>query len=130
MALFKVDDFPEQWNYLVPHGEGVVRTPRPEHYNDPIMLPLTNGRNLYVFDSLRTALLLMEQMRVQRQSFVIASDDCMIYSCNYHKLFICEPTQANQRLFSSYTPTYASGQVRFAHCTLSSVETLGEALAS
>ena len=89
MALFKVDDFPEQWNYLVPHGgEGVIRTPRPEHYNDPITLPLSNGRNLLVFDSLRTALLLMEQMRAHQQSFVIANDDCMIYGCNYHKLFI------------------------------------------
>ena len=131
MALITIDRFPvdKQWDYLVPFGE-VPRTPQPPHYAAPVLLPLSNGRVVTVFDSLRTALLLMEQMRVNKQSFVYAGEDCMVISVNYHKLLVCEPTLIIQKLLSAYTPVYSSGQVLFVHRSLSSVESLGAALSS
>lgn len=133
MALFTQASFPDiaQYNYLVP-SIGASTTPqyRPTHENDPVYLSLSDGRVVTVFDTVRTAMRCLEHMRQQGQSFLIASDDVLIYNVEFHKLFACEASLINQRLFTSYTPFYSSGLVRFTHRNLSSVETLSQALAS
>ena len=133
MALFNRDSFPDigAYDYLVPQvGSSTTPQLQPPHENDPVYLTLSDGRVVTVFDSVRTAMRCLEAMRVQQQSFIIASDDVLIYNVEYHKLFACEASLVNQRLFTSYTPFYSSGLVRFTHRNLSSVETLSQALAS
>lgn len=131
MALYTIDRIPEaeRWSYLVPFGEA-PREPRPPGYTQPVLLTLSSGRTVTVFDSLRTALVLMEQMRVAKQSYVLLSGDVLVVSVSYHKLLVCETTLLNQKLLAAYTPFYASGQLLFAHRSLSAVEKLGDALSS
>ena len=133
MALFNRDSFPDigAYDYLVPQvGSSTTPQLQPPHENDPVYLTLSDGRVVTVFDSVRTAMRCLEAMRVQQQSFLTASDDVLIYNVEYHKLFACEASLVNQRLFTSYTPFYSSGLVRFTRRNLSSVETLSQALAS
>ena len=71
----------------------------------------------------------MEQMRQREQWLLQASDDIFIVSCGA-KMFVCESTLINQKLFASFMPQYIGGQTRFAHRSMSSLMQLGDALQS
>ena len=69
-------------------------------------------------------------MRTAKQSFLVASDDVLIWAGSWSKLIVAEATLTLQRLMASFTPIYAFGQTRFVHRNLSSVQTFGGALQS
>jgi hypothetical protein len=70
----------------------------------------------------------LEKMRVAKQSFLVASDDVLIWAVSWTKLIVAEATLTLQRLMTSFTPIYAFGYTRFVRRNLSSVQTFGGAL--
>ena len=121
MSLFTASDFPGA--YDVPQGETA-----PLHVNDPVTLALSDGSVVQVFDTLGTALKMMAFMRQQRMSYVWGSDDVVIYAASSTKLFVCEATFTNQKLFSQFVPVVQGGESQFVHRSLSKIMTLEDAL--
>ena len=129
-TLFTTASFPGigAYDYLVPTVgvTAAARDVRPPH----VLLTLSDGRTITVFDTVRTAMRCLEKMRVAKQSFLVASDDVLIWAVSWTKLIIAEATLTLQRLMTSFTPVYMFGFTRFVHRNLSSVQTFGEALQS
>ena len=131
-ALFTVAHFPSlpTYGYLVPKIGGLNGPGQPFNAEDPVAVTLTDGRRIFVFDKVRTAMRCLEKMRVSKQSFLVASDDIVVWALSWTKLICAEATLTFQRLMTSYVGSYAFGFTRFTHRNLSSVQTLGEALQS
>ena len=131
-TIFTTASFPGigAYDYLVPTvgATAAARNVRPPNENDPVLLTLSDGRTITVFDNVRTAMRCLEKMRVAKQSFLVASDDVLIWAVSWTKLIVAEATLTLQRLMTSFTPIYAFGYTRFVHRNLSSVQTFGEAL--
>ena len=133
MALYTDRSFPS----IAPLGAIIVPIPSkqcvpappPAHATDPVVLDLSDSTRVTVFSSLTNALRCMEQMRQREQWLLQASDDIFIVSCGA-KMFVCESTLINQKLFASFMPQYIGGQTRFAHRSMSSLMQLGDALQS
>ena len=97
--------------------------------NDPISLPLSDGTVVQVFDTKRTALSLLKQMRTIGKTWnVYASEDVLCVAISYSKLLVAETNLVNQKLFSSFAPIYYGGLVRFLHRSASLVLSLTDAL--
>ena len=133
-TLFTSASFPGigAYDYLVPTVgvTAAARDVRPPHENDPVLLTLSDGRTITVFDAVRTATRCLEKKRVAKQSFLVASDDVLIWAVSWTKLIIAEASLTLQRLMTSFTPVYMFGYTRFVHRNLSSVQTFGGALQS
>ena len=81
--------------------------------NDPIMLPLSDGTVVQVFDTKRTALSLLKQMRTVGKTWnVYASEDVLCMAVSHTKMILCETNLVNQKLFSSFAPIYYGGLLR------------------
>jgi hypothetical protein len=117
---------------LVPRiGLNVLGARWPTNPNDPVDLRLSDGTTVRCFDTKITALSLLEQMRNRKQAYVSLSDDVACYAVSQGaKLIVCENTLQNQRLWASFSADYTAGQTRFIHRSLSSVQTLYDALNS
>ena len=124
MALFVQGLFPDPFDLPV----GVVGTPTGT--NDPIVLQLGDGTQVTVFDKLTTALRLLAYMRRNAQWNVQGSDDIMVVSINAVKGMVLENNLVNQKLITSFLPTYIGDQVRFVHRSMSTVVSLTDALRS
>ncbi len=72
MALFSASMFEEQFDRPV----GVVGDP--VHASDPVVLQLSDGTSITVFDKLTTALKLAAYMRKNKQWSVSASEDITV----------------------------------------------------
>lgn len=114
--------------YLAPKTGGTAAARQPLNQGDPARLTLTDGRRIYVCDTVRTSMRLLEKMRQSKQSFLICSDDVVCWATSWTKLLFAEATLSFQRLMTSYVGNYASGFALFTRRNLSSVQTLGEAL--
>ena len=119
-------------NLLVPRiGLAALGARWPTNPDDPVDLRLSDGTTVRCFDSKITALPLLEQTRVRKQAYVSLSDDVSCYAVSQGaKLIVCENTLQNQRLRASFSADYTAGQTRFIHRSLSSVQTLVDALNS
>lgn len=120
-------------DFLVPRigvGSGTPLIRWPSRPNDPVDLRMSDGVTVRVFENLVTALRCLELMRTRSQAYLAANDDVSIYAIGFTKLLVCENTLQNQRLMSSYAPTYDAGKTRFVHRSLSSVVNLQDALQS
>jgi hypothetical protein len=117
---------------LVPRiGLAALGTRWPANPNDPVDLRLSDGTTVRCFDTKITALSLLEQMRNRKQAYVSLSDDVACYAVSQGaKLIVCENTLQNQRSWASFSADYTAGQTRFIHRSLSSVQTLYDALNS
>ena len=126
MALFNEAMF-STTNFDRPVGvEG-----NPTHANDSINLQLSDGTSLVLFDKLTTALRLGRYMREHGQWQVALSEDVTIVSANGGiKLLALENTLQNQKLLTSFVPVYTGDQLLFVHRSMSSVQSLTEALRS
>lgn len=111
--------------YDVPTGQTSPANP-----NDAVILQLSDGSNVTVFDKATTGLRLMTYMRQHSQWQVSGSDDVTVVSVNAVKLLVLENTLINQKLLTSFLPTYIGDQVRFVHRTMSTVLSLTDALKS
>ena len=111
--------------YDLPEGGGA-----PANASDPVTLQLSDGNLTTVCDTVATALKLLAYMRTNSQWQVLASDDVTVVSINAVKGLVLENTISNQKLFTSYLPTYLGDQVRFVHRTSSLVLSLTDALKS
>lgn len=69
-------------------------------------------------------------MRTNSQSRVLASDDVTVVSINAVKGMAIENTILNQKLLTTFLPTYIGDQVRFVHWTSSLALSLLDALKS
>ena len=99
--------------------------------NDPISLPLSDGTVVQVFDTKRTALSLLKQMRTIGKTWnVDASEDVLCVAVSYTKMIVCETNLVNQKLFSSFAPIYYGGLLRFLHRSASLVLSLTDTLRS
>ena len=97
--------------------------------SDPIVLPLSDGTVVQVFDTKRTALTLLKQMRrVGKTWNVYASEDVLCVAVSYTKLLVCETNLVNQKFFSSFAPMFYGGLLRFLHRSASLVLSLTDAL--
>ena len=105
-------------------------TGAPGHANDQVQLQFSDGSNVTVFDKLTTGLRLLTFMRTNAQWQVAANDDITIVSINAMKGLLLENTLINQKLLTSFLPTYIGDQVRFVHRTMSTVLSLTDALKS
>ena len=103
-------------------------TGAPSHANDQVQLQLSDGSNVTVFDKLTTGLRLLTFMRQNAQWQVAANDDITIVSINAVKGLLFENSLINQKLLTSFLPTYIGDQVRFVHRTMSTVLSLTDAL--
>ena len=124
MALFTAAQF-SSVAYDLPDGGGA-----PANANDPVTLQLSDGNLVTVCDTAETALKLLAYMRTGSQWQVLASDDVTVVSVNAVKALVLENTITNQKLITSYLPTYLGDQVRFVHRTSSLVLSLTDALKS
>jgi len=131
-TIFTTASFPSigAYAYLVPTvgSTAAARTIKPPNEADPVLLTLSDGRTITVFDN--AAMRCLEKMRQAKQSFLVASDDVLIWAVSWTKLIVAEATLTLQRLMTSFTPIYSFGLTRFVHRNLSSVQTFGEALQS
>ena len=125
MALFTESQL-SSVSYDVPENT----TGAPSHANDQVQLQLSDGSNVTVFDKLTTGLRLLTFMRQNAQWQVAANDDVQIVSINAVKGMLCETSLINQKLLTSFVPTYVGDQVRFVHRTMSTVLSLTDALKS
>ena len=67
--------------------------------DDPISLPLSDGTVVQVFDTKRTALSLLKQMRTIGKTWnVYASEDVLCVAVSYTKMIVCETNLVNQKL--------------------------------
>ena len=119
-------------NILVPRiGLSALGARWPTNPDDSVDLRLSDGTTVRCFDSKITALSLLEQMRTRKQAYVSLSDDVACYAVSQGaKLIVCENTLQNQRLWASFSADYTAGQTRFIHRSLSSAQTLVDALNS
>ena len=84
--------------------------------SDAILLPLSDGTVVQVFDQKRTALALLKQMRTVGKTWkVYASEDVLGVAVSYSKLLICETNLVNQKHFLSFAPIYYGRLLRFLH---------------
>jgi hypothetical protein len=121
MALFSEGSFPST-EYDTPVGASA-----PPHPADPILLQLSDGTAITVFDKLTTALKLARFMRQNGQWQV----DVTIVAANGGlKMLLLENTLQNQKLLTSFVPVYIGDQLLFVHRSMSSVLSLTEALRS
>ena len=81
-----------------------------------------------MFDQLGTGLKLLAYMRTNSQWQVLASDDITVISINAVKGMVLENTILNQKLITTFLPTYIGDQVKFVHRTSSLVLSLTDAL--
>jgi hypothetical protein len=103
----------------------------PTHANDSVMLQLSDGTSIVLFDKLTTALRLGRYMRENKQWQVALSEDVTLISANGGiKLLALENTLQNQKLLTSFVPVYTGDQLLFVHRSMSSVLSLTEALRS
>jgi hypothetical protein len=104
-TIFTTASFPGigAYDYLVPTVGAIAaaRTIRPPNENDPALLTLSDGRAITVFDNVRTAMRCLEKMRVAKQSFLVASDDVLIWAVSWTKLIVAEATLTLQRMMTS-----------------------------
>ena len=122
MALFTASQFANM-NYDLPEGGGT-----PAHVSDALTLQLSDGNVVTVFDTLATGLKLLTYMRTNSQWQVLASDDITVISINAVKGMVLENTILNQKLITTFLPTYIGDQVKFVHRTSSLVLSLTDAL--
>jgi hypothetical protein len=126
MALFTEASFA-----ATPYDRPLGVSADPANGNDPVVLQLSDGTSITVFDKLTTALRLARFMRENSQSSVAASEDITIVSANGGlKLMLLENTLQNQKLMSSCVPVYTGDQLLFVHRNMSSVMSLTDALRS
>lgn len=124
MALFTESQL-STISYDVPVGQTTPANP-----NDAVILQLGDGSNVTVFDKATTGLRLMTFMRQHSQWQVSGSEDVTVVSVNAVKLLLLENTLLNQKLLTSFLPTYIGDRVRFVHRTMSTVLSLTDALKS
>ena len=122
MALFTAGQFAHT-TYDLPEGGGT-----PAHVADALTLQLSDGNAVTVFDQLGTGLKLLAYMRTNSQWQVLASDDVTVISINAVKGLAMENTILNQKLITTFLPTYIGDQVKFVHRTSSLVLSLTDAL--
>ena len=111
--------------YDVPAGQTTPSNP-----NDAVILQLSDGSNVTVFDKVATGLRLMTYMRTNSQWQVSGSEDVTIVSVDAVKIILLENTLINQKLITSFLPTYIGDRVRFVHRSMSTVLSLTDALKS
>ena len=126
MALFTESQL-SSVSYDLPVG---ITAGAPTNPNDQVQLQLSDNSNVTVFDKKTTALRLLAFMRTNEQWQVSASDDVSIVSINSVKLLLFENTLLNQKLMTSFVPTYVGDQVKFVHRSISTVMNLTDALKS
>ena len=132
-TIFSDASFPSvaQDGYLVPRIGNARAPAAPAGTALPVDLAMSDGTTVRVFASLRVALRCLEAMRQRKQAFLTASDDVFVYAISSTKLLVAEATLTNQRLLTSFSPSYVSaGATVFTHRSLSSVVGLAEALQS
>ena len=122
MALFTASQFANM-TYDLPEGGGT-----PAHVSGALTLQLSDGNVVTVFDTLATGLKLLTYMRTNSQWQVLASDDITVISINAVKGMVLENTILNQKLITTFLPTYIGDQVKFVHRTSSLVLSLTDAL--
>ena len=122
MALFTASQFANV-TYDLPEGGGT-----PAHVADALTLQLSDGNVVTVFDQLGTGLKLLAYMRTNSQWQVLASDDVTVVSINAVKGMVLENTILNQKLITTFLPTYIGDQVKFVHRASSLVLSLTGAL--
>ena len=84
-----------------------------------------------VFDTKRTALSLLKQMRTIGKTWnVYASEDVLCVAVSYTKLLICEKKLVNQKHFSWFAPIYKGGLPQLLHRSASLLLSLTDALRS
>lgn len=93
-----------------------------------VALALSDGTTSIVFDRVTTGLRCMTFMSARQQWLLSPNDDIGIALIPDKGLLLYEQTLLNQRLFTSFFPTYQSGRVLFAHRTLSQMLPLEKAL--
>ncbi len=123
MALFTAAMFANDYDRPV----GVAG--EPAHASDPVVLQLSDGTSITVFDTLSTALKLAKYMRVPKQWQVSASEDVSIVSANGGLKLLClENTLQCQKLMSSFSACYTGDELLFQHRSMSSVLSLTQAM--
>ena len=83
---------------------------------------------MHVFDTKRTALALLKQIRTFGKTWNVYSlEDVLCVAVSYSKMIVCETNLVNQKLFSSFAPIYCGGLLWF-HRSASLVLSLTDAL--
>jgi hypothetical protein len=125
MALFTGAQFTNDYDRRV----GV--SGQPAHPGDAVVLALSDGTQITVFDTLETALKLANFMRTHKQWTVAASEDVTIALANGGiKMLVCENALQNQKLLTSFVPVYLGDELQFVNRSMSCVVSLTEALRS
>ena len=126
-AIFNASSFPAIINYDTPRV-GATPASGATNLTDPVTIQLSDGQNVVVFDTKQTALRCLRFMHTRNQWLIQASDDVMVVNCGGAKIMILETTLINQKLITSFSPTYQGGCVLFSHRSLSQMLELDEAL--
>lgn len=126
-AIFTSTSFPGVTIYDTPRV-GATPASAATNLSDPVTLQLSDGQSVVVFDTKQTALRCLKFMHIRSQWMLQASDDIMVINVGGAKLQIAETTLINQKLVTSFAPTYQGGRVLFSHRSLSQLLELDEAL--
>ena len=94
--------------YDVPTGETT-----PANAASAVLLHLSDGSAITVFDTLAGGLKLMAHLRTNRQWHCYGSDDVLVVSVSASKLLLLETTLVNQKLITSFLPVYIGGEIRW-----------------
>ena len=128
-ALFVSTSFGATTTYDIPK-QGTSTAPAVLNGTDTVTLQTSDGQNILVFDSKLSALKCIKFMYTRGQWLLQPSDDIMVVSVGATKLLVMETTLINQKLITSFQPTYQGGKVLFAHRSMSQLLTLDQALQS
>jgi len=128
-ALFTTASFGAVTTYDTPKQAGAT-APAVTNGTDTVTLQTSDGQNILVFDSKLTALKCIKFMYTRAQWLLQPSDDVMVVSVGATKLLVMETTLINQKLITSFQPTYQGGKVLFAHRSMSQLLSLADALQS
>ena len=96
---------------VAPYVRGVQASATPSNATDPVVLRLSSGRDLTVFDAKTTALQCMEYMRRAGQAAIQPASDVKILSIHGTKLLVCQLTPEIDRFLQRFVPVYVGGQV-------------------
>jgi hypothetical protein len=94
-----------------------------------VVLSLSTGLQVTVFDSVATAMKCLESLRTSLQTVLLPRSDICVQAVSYHKLLVYQRTPGLQKLFSTFAPTYSGGVLQLSHKRLASVASFDEALA-
>lgn len=126
-AIFTNTSFPGVVNFDTPRI-GLIAMGPAANLTDPVTLQTSDGQNVVVFDTKQTALRCLRFMHLRQQWMLQASDDIMVINVGGAKLLIAETTLINQKLVTSFAPTYQGGKVLFSHRSMSLMLELDEAI--